>query len=157
MDLGGVDGANGRFGVGVGGEQDTLGLGVDFEGLLEEIDTGHAGHSLVGEKESDCVLAFLQLVADVERGVTGGGADDAIALAIVGTQVLNDRFENARIVVNGEKNGLRHISCYTSLAAIDKTLHWFDYRDLLGGSKHETLCVFLSVRHLLSVGTTPGE
>ena len=69
VDLGGVDGADGGFGVGVGGEQDALGLGVDGDGLLEEVDAGHAGHALVGEEEGDGLLALLKLAADVERGL----------------------------------------------------------------------------------------
>ncbi len=101
VDLGGVDGADGGFGVGVGGEEDALGVGVDRERLLEEVDAGHSGHALVGEEERDDVLALLELAADVERGCAGGGADDAVVLTVVAAQILDHSFQHAGVVVDG--------------------------------------------------------
>ncbi len=112
MNLGGVDGADGSFGVGVGGEEDALGVGIDRQGLLEEVDSGHSGHALVGEEEGDRVLALLKLAADVERGSAGGGADDAVVLAVVAAQVLDHSFQYAGVVVDGEQDRLRHIPLY---------------------------------------------
>ncbi len=110
VDLGGVDGADRGFGVGVGGEEDALGVGVDGDGLLQEVDAGHAGHALVGEEECDDVLAFLELAADVERGCAGGGADDAVVLTVVPAQILDYSLQYAGVVVDGEQNWLGHIS-----------------------------------------------
>jgi hypothetical protein len=108
VNLGGVDGADGGFGVRVGGEQDAFGLRIEHHGLLQEVDAGQAGHALVGEEERDGVLSLQQLPADIERRLAGGSAKDAIVLAVVGAQVLHDGFKNAGVVVDGEKNGLRH-------------------------------------------------
>ncbi len=115
MDLGGVDGADGGFGIGVGGEQDALGLGVERHGLLQEVDAGHAGHALVGEEEGDGLLALDELAADIERGHAGGGAEDTVVLAVVAAQVLHHGFQYAGIVVDGEKDWLWHrglVVCY---------------------------------------------
>ncbi len=116
VDLGGVDGADGGFGVGVGGQEDALGVGVDGEGLLQKVDAGHSGHALVGEEESDGVLALMELAADVQRGRTGGGADDAVVLTVVPAQVLDHGLKYAGVVVDGEQNWLRHIYFYTCLS-----------------------------------------
>ncbi len=101
MDFGGVNGADGGFGVGVGGEEDALGVGVEGEGLLEEVDSGHSGHALVGEEESDGVFALVKLAADVERGSAGGGTDDAVILTVVPTEVLDYCLQYAGVVVDG--------------------------------------------------------
>ena len=97
---GGVDGADGGFGVGVGGEQDALGLGEDLHGALEEVDAGHAGHALVGEEEGDDVAALFELGGDVEGGLSGGGAEDAVVLAVLAAEVLDDCFEDADVVID---------------------------------------------------------
>ncbi len=100
VNLGGVDGADGGFGVGVGGQQDSLGIGVDRQGLLEKIDAGHSGHALVREEEGYDVVAFLELAADVQSGSPGGGADDSVVLTVVSAQVLDYGFEHADVVVD---------------------------------------------------------
>jgi len=115
VDLGGVDGADGGFGVGVGGEEDALGFGVERHGGLQEVDAGHAGHALVGEEEGDGFLALDELLADVESCAAGGCSDDAVVLAVVAAEVLDDGFEYAGVVVDGEEDGLGHgcFACYS--------------------------------------------
>ena len=108
VDACGVDGADGGFGVGVGGEQDALGVREHGDGALEEVDAGHAGHALVGKEESDGFFAFEELSAHVERGLTGSGAQDAVLLAILPAQILDDGFEYADVVVDCEKNWFCH-------------------------------------------------
>ena len=39
----------------------------------------------------------------------GGGAQDAIVLAVVAAQILHDSFEYAGVVVDREENGLGHL------------------------------------------------
>ncbi len=52
--------------------------------------------------------AFLQLAADVQGCLPGGGAQDAIFFAVLATKVLNDGFEDADVVVDCENDGFRH-------------------------------------------------
>jgi hypothetical protein len=108
VNLSGVDSADGGFGVGVGGEQDAFGLGVEGHGLLQEVDAGHAGHALVGEEQGNGLFAVDKLLADVERGLAGGCTQDTIVLTVVAAQVLNHSFEYAGVVVDREQNWLRH-------------------------------------------------
>ncbi len=81
VNLGGVDGADGRFGVRVGGQQHAFRVRVELHGALQEFDPGHAGHALVGQKKRDHVAAILELLADIERGAARCGAQDAVRLA----------------------------------------------------------------------------
>ena len=108
VNLGGVDGPDGGFGIGVRGEEHTLGVREHGHGLLQEVDAGHAGHALVGEEEGNGLLALDQLAADVEGRGAQGGAQDAIALAVVAAQILHHSFEYAGVVVDGEEDRLWH-------------------------------------------------
>jgi DNA-binding NarL/FixJ family response regulator len=108
VNFGGVDGANGGLSVGVGRQQDSFRVRIDGEGLLKKIHASHSRHALVGEEESDDVVAFLQLVADVERGGTRCSANYAIVLAIVTAQILDYSFKHADVVVDCKQNRLRH-------------------------------------------------
>ena len=101
VNFGRIDGADGSFCVRVGGEENALGVGIDRQGLLEEVDSGHAGHALVREEEGDRVLSHLKLAAYVERSSPGGGADDAVVLAVMAAQVLDHSFQYAGVVVDG--------------------------------------------------------
>jgi hypothetical protein len=76
---------------------------------LKKVDPRHTGHALVGEKKRDDVFALLQLTADVKRGYTGCGADDAVVLSVVPAQVLHNSLKYAGVVIDGEQNRLRHI------------------------------------------------
>ncbi len=108
VDARGVDGANGGFSVGIGSQEHALGVGIERDGLLEELDAGHAGHALVADDERDDVVALLELAADVECGLSGGGAQDAVVLAVLAAQVLHDSLEYADVVVHCEKNRFGH-------------------------------------------------
>src|SRR5207302_4671666 len=94
--------------VGVGGQQDALGLGIDSEGLLEEIDAGHTGHALVGEEEGDGIVAVLELAADIERRTAGRRPDDTVVLAIVTAKILDYSLQDTGVVVDSEQDRLRH-------------------------------------------------
>ena len=72
VDAGGVDGADGRFGVGVGGEQDAPRLGIEIAGPLQQLDAGHARHALVAEEQRHRLLAGLQLGQGVQCGLAAG-------------------------------------------------------------------------------------
>ena len=56
-----VDGVDGGAGVGVRGEQDAPGPGVQVHGLLQELDAAHLRHPVVGQQHSHLVAAQLHL------------------------------------------------------------------------------------------------
>ena len=59
-----VDRGDRGLGVGVGGEQDALGVGDDLARLDEVLGARHARHPLVGDEQRDLVAARAQLAQD---------------------------------------------------------------------------------------------
>src|SRR5437867_10790435 len=60
MDSGVVDGANRRIGVGVGREQDALGVWEKFHRLSEEFDASHLRHPLICQKQPYRIVSPLE-------------------------------------------------------------------------------------------------
>jgi hypothetical protein len=56
-----VDGLDGRVGIGVGREQNPLGLRVEGHGLTQETHPVHLRHALVDQEECDGFVAQLKL------------------------------------------------------------------------------------------------
>src|SRR5579864_8761263 len=108
VDAGGVDGFDGGVGVGVGGQQGTLGGGEEIRGLGEEADAVEFGHALIGKEERDCVVARFEAMKRVERFVGGGGAHDAVTLGVTAAEIALDGLEHIGVVVNGEYYWLGH-------------------------------------------------
>ena len=67
MDVGVVDRPDRGVGVGVGGQQHPLRVGVELAGGGEELRAAHPGHALVDEQQGDRVLAQPQPAEQVER------------------------------------------------------------------------------------------
>ena len=101
-----VDGLDGGVGVGVGGEQGTPGVGEQIHRLLEELETTHAGHPVVGEQDRDQVATKLQLTQGLQRLGAGLGTHHAVRLAVVAAEISGDGARDARIVVHGEQDRL---------------------------------------------------
>ena len=59
VDMGVVDRADSSVGIGVSRQQCTFGIGIKFNRLFEELDTGHAGHALIDEEKRDRLVAEL--------------------------------------------------------------------------------------------------
>ena len=59
-------------------------------------------------KERDAFRALLQLRGQVERGLSGIGAQDAVIRGVTAAQILNNRFQNADIVIDCENDWLAH-------------------------------------------------
>ena len=108
LDLHFVDGSDRGIGIGVRGEQHALRFRIQLHRFGEEGHAGHLGHALIDEEERDGFVALQQRVADFERGGAGIGANDAVMLRVMLTQVALDGAQDFRIVVNSEQNGLRH-------------------------------------------------
>ncbi len=103
-----VDGADGGFGVGVGGEQDAARVGIDVAGALEHLDAGHSRHALVADDQGHRLFARFELGQGVERGLAAGGAHDAIGVAVLAAQILDHGLQHAYVVVNRQQDGPRH-------------------------------------------------
>jgi hypothetical protein len=62
-----VDGVDRGMGVGVGGEQHPLGEREQVHRLLEELDTAHLRHPVVGHEDRDGVAAQFEFAQRRER------------------------------------------------------------------------------------------
>ena len=91
-----VDRSNGDVGVGVGGQQDALRLGLERERLGEELGAGHRRHALVDEEQRHRIVALGQLAHDLERVGPGAGADDAVVVRVARAQVALDGPQDGR-------------------------------------------------------------
>ena len=91
-----VDGLDGGVGVGVGGEQGAPGVGEEVHRLLEELETAHVGHPVVGEQHRDEVATQLQLAQRLQRLRAGLGAHHPVRLAVVAAEIAGDGARDAR-------------------------------------------------------------
>ena len=99
VDAGGVDGANGRFGVRVGGEEDAARFGVERARPLKHFHAAHAGHALVADEQGHGLVAGFQLREHVEGSLAASGAHDAVGFTILAAQILDHGLKHAHIVV----------------------------------------------------------
>ena len=67
VDLCRVDRANSGIRVCIGGQQGALGIGEEQQRCFEEFDTGHPGHPLVHQEQSQRVIANLELLDRFQR------------------------------------------------------------------------------------------
>ena len=74
-----VDRLDRRPGVGVGGEEGAPGTGEQVHRLLEELDTGHPRHAVVGEQHRHRIATKLELAEGLEGVRAGFGAHDPVA------------------------------------------------------------------------------
>ena len=101
-----VDGADGRIGVGVGRQQHALGIGLQLQGLRQELDAGHPRHALVDDEEADGAASHGELPHDVEPLGAGAGCHDAVVLAVPRAQITLHGTQDGGVVVDGENDGL---------------------------------------------------
>ena len=100
-----VDRRDRRLGVGVGGQQDALGVGHELARLDEVLRARHRRHALVGDEHRDLVAAREQLAQQVQRLGAGARAQDPEALAEAAPQVARDGREHGGLVVDREDRG----------------------------------------------------
>ena len=101
VNFGFVDGIDSGVGVGVGGQQGTLGLGMNIHGLGEETYAIHVRHALIGKKQGDRIVSSFEFAQGAEAGAAGVGAHDAVFLRVVAAQVAFDGAEHFGIIING--------------------------------------------------------
>jgi hypothetical protein len=97
-----VDRLDRGAGVGVGGEQDALGVRGELARLDEVLGPREAGHALIGDQQRNLVAARDQLADDLQRLLPRGCAQDAEALAELAAQVTGHRGEDRGFVVDGD-------------------------------------------------------
>ena len=108
VNIGPIDGGNGRIGIGVGGEKNAPGLGVKLAGLFEKLDPGHLRHAMVGEQQADAFVAELELSQGFQAGGTGLGPANPVVLAVALAQIARQRPRHVGIVVDSQKDRWRH-------------------------------------------------
>ena len=109
MNARGIDGANGRLGVGVRGEEHAACVGIDVARPLQQLHAGDARHALVADDQRHRFVARLQLGQRVERGLPAGSAHHPVSIAILPTQVLHHGLKDTYVVVNCQDDRPRHI------------------------------------------------
>src|SRR5690606_5008903 len=114
VDVDDVDRLDRRVGVGVGGQQGAPRVREQVHRLLQEGDAVHLRHAVVGEDGRDGVPAQLDLAQGFERVRPGGGAHDAVVLAVTTAEVTGDRPGHGRVIVDGQEDGQAHAANTTA-------------------------------------------
>src|ERR1700679_70021 len=83
MNARGIDGLDGGLCIGISREENATGVGVNDAGPFQELDAGHAGHTLIADDEGDGLLFGFDLRESIERGLAAGRAHDAILVAVL--------------------------------------------------------------------------
>jgi hypothetical protein len=100
-----VDRSDRRLGVGVGGQQRPLGLGVQRGGLLQQLHAGQAGHALVDQQQRHGLVAQAEFAQQLQCLRTVGRREDPVAVGVPGPQIRLHRGEHAGLVVDGDDRG----------------------------------------------------
>jgi hypothetical protein len=80
-----VDGVDRGVSVGIGGEQHPSRRRIQVHRLLEEFDTGHLRHPVVGDERCDRLSAQFELLEGFQRIVARFRPHDPVGLAVVAT------------------------------------------------------------------------
>ncbi len=97
-----VDGVDGGMGVGVRGQQHPLGGRIEVHRRLEEVDTGHLGHPVVGDEHRDRLTSQLELLEGVQRVRARFRPHDPIGIAVFASQIPGNGPGHPGIVVDGQ-------------------------------------------------------
>ena len=114
-----VDGVDRGVGVGVSGQQHPSRRRVQVHRLLEEFDTGHLRHPVVGDERCDRLTTQFELLEGFQRIRARLRPYDPVGLAVVATQVPGDGPGYRGIVVDGQASpvcgsGDRHLRDWSS-------------------------------------------
>jgi hypothetical protein len=102
IDAGLIDGTDGGVGIGIRGEQRPLRAGKNPHGLLQEFDSIHVRHALVGKQESHAIITDLQLLQQIESALGRVAADDAVFGAVLRTEIALNRSQHIGVVIHTE-------------------------------------------------------
>ena len=67
VEAGGIDGADGGLGIGVGGEQHPFSIREKLAGVSQQLHALHFGHALVGQHQRQRLFAAAQLTQRRKR------------------------------------------------------------------------------------------
>ena len=100
IDAGLVDGADGRVGVGIRGQQRTFSFREDVHCLLQKNYAVHVRHALIGEEQRHTVVAQFQLLEQRERRFGGIAPDYTEFSTVFRAQIALDGAQDIGVVVN---------------------------------------------------------
>jgi hypothetical protein len=115
MNARGIDGLDGGLCIGISREENATGVGVNDAGAFQELDTGHAGHTLITDDEGDRFLFGFDLRESIERGLAAGSAHDAILVTVLTAEVLYNGFEYMNVIVYSEQYRACHAQQCTGI------------------------------------------
>ena len=97
-----IDGADGSVGIGIRRKQGSFCARENSHGLLQEFNSVHVRHALVGKQECHAVITDLQLFQEIKSALGRVAADDAIFSAVLRTQIALNRSKNVGVVIHTE-------------------------------------------------------
>ena len=97
-----VDRRDGGLGVGIGGQQDSLGLRNQAARLHQVVGAGHARHALVGDQKRDLLAPPANLGEQIQRLRARARPHDPVALTEAAAKIARNRREHRRLVVDGQ-------------------------------------------------------
>ena len=100
VDVGPVDGPDGRLGVGVGRQQYPARLWVQLLGPLQELHPVHLGHAMIGKKHRHGFVALLKLIQNAKRFRTRFSPKHTVIFGILTPQIALDRPQHIGIVID---------------------------------------------------------
>src|SRR6266852_3192049 len=103
-----IDRADGRFGIGVGGQQDTPHIGELTNRSGQEFDARHPWHAVIREEERYRFGALREPPEDVERAWARVGGHHPIAVAVLLSKIAFDRPQHVGVVVDCQQYWSRH-------------------------------------------------
>ena len=108
IELNFVDGADGGLGIGVGGEENALGVGESRDGARQKLDAVHLRHAVIDQEQGQGLAALLQLIEEGQCGLAGVGRQHPIVGSVLAAQVALDGLQNFGVVVDGQKDRFCH-------------------------------------------------
>ena len=100
VDARGIDGPDGCFGVGVGGQQHPPRIGIECARALQKVHAGHARHALIAQQQRHRLLAGLQLRQRIQGRLAAGRPHHSVDRPVLPAQVLYHRFQHAYVVIH---------------------------------------------------------
>ncbi len=122
-----IDGVDGGAGVGIGGQQGALGVGIDLLGFVQKADAIHVRHTLIGQAaRATASLRTLSSRRISSPASPEFGAQHPVVLTVTGAQVSLDRFQNIWVVVYGQQRRLGHArySFSIHLRCVQAVVRW---------------------------------
>ena len=99
-----VDRADRHVGIGVGGQEDALGVRLQLQRARQQLDPGHLRHPLVDEEERDGAPTQGQLADRLERLDARAGGNHPVIGPVPRAQVALNCPENREVIVDRQQD-----------------------------------------------------